>query len=114
MRKDDVIRLRHMLDAAREAVGFAQGRFRTDLDGDRMLVLSLVKGIEILGEAAYRISEITRDQLQGIPWDDIIGMRHRLVHAYFDINLDILWRTVQDDLPALIAALEPLVPGEAP
>jgi uncharacterized protein with HEPN domain len=114
MRRDDAIRLRHMLDAAREAVVFAHGRLRADLDGERMLVLSLVKDIEIIGEAAYQISPITREQLKDIPWDDIIGMRHRLVHAYFDINLDILWRTVQDDLPALIATLEPLIPAEQP
>jgi uncharacterized protein with HEPN domain len=112
MLRDDAIRLRHMLDAAREAIGFARGRVRADLDGDRMLVLSLVKDIEIIGEAAYQISQSTRDQLRNIPWDDIIGMRHRLVHAYFDINLDILWRTVKDDLPALIAVLEPHVPPE--
>jgi uncharacterized protein with HEPN domain len=114
MREDDAIRLRHMLDAAREAVGFAQGRDRADLDANRMLVLSLVKAVEIMGEAAYQISDITRDQLQDIPWDDIIGMRHRLVHAYFDINLDILWRTVQDDLPALVALLKSFVSEEYP
>lgn len=114
MHKDDAIRLRHMLDAAHEAMGFVQGRTRADLQNDRMLVLSLVKDIEIIGEAAYQVSEITRNQLSGIPWDDIIGMRHRLVHAYFDINLDILWRTAQEDLPALIAALEPHVPEEYP
>jgi uncharacterized protein with HEPN domain len=112
MRRDDLIRLRHMLDAAREALGFAQGRNRPDLDHDRMLVLALVKDIEIIGEAGYRISDVTRDQLTAIPWPDIVAMRHRLVHAYFDINLDILWRTVQEDLPALIALLEPLVPHE--
>jgi len=114
MRKDDTIRLRHMLDAAQEAMGFVQGRTRADLNDDRKLVLALVKDIEIIGEAAYQVFEITRDQLQDIPWNDIIGMRHRLVHAYFDINLDILWRTVQEDLPALIAVLEPLVPAEEP
>ncbi len=114
MREDDAIRLRHMLDAAREAMEFARDRSRADLNRDRMLVLSLVKDSEIIGEAAYQISEITRDHLQGIPWDDIIGMRHRLVHAYFDINLDILWRTVQEDIPALIAVLEPIVPAEEP
>ena len=109
MRKHDAIRLRHMLDAAREARGFVQDRARADLDDNRMLVLSLVKDIEIIGEAAYQIPEITRNQLKDLPWDDIIGTRHRLVHAYFDINLDVLWRTVQDDLPALIALLEPLL-----
>ncbi len=112
MRKDDAVRLRHMLDAANEAVGFAKGKSRNALDCDRMLVLSLVKDIEIIGEAAHQVSQVTRGQLQSVPWDDMIGMRHRLVHAYFDINLDILWRTVQDDLPSLIPVLAPLVPPE--
>lgn len=113
MHRDDAIRLRHMLDAAHEAIEFAKGRNRVDLNGDRKLVLALVKDIEIIGEAAYQVSQTARDQLPGIPWDDIIGMRHRLVHAYFDINLDILWRTVQDDLPPLIVELERVAPGEA-
>jgi uncharacterized protein with HEPN domain len=112
MRKHDRIRLQHMLEAAREAVSFAQGRSRADLKRDRMFVLSLVKAIEILGEAAFQISEPTRNELPSIPWADIIGMRHRLVHGYFDINLDILWQTVQGDLPALIAQIEPLLPPE--
>lgn len=112
MRGDDAVRLRHMLDAAQEAVTFVQGRSRTDLDTDRQLVLSLVKEVEIIGEAAYQITQATRDNLPEIPWEDIIGMRHRLVHAYFDINLNILWRTVQEDLPALVTALKPIIPPE--
>jgi uncharacterized protein with HEPN domain len=111
MNRDDAIRLRHMLDAAQEAVGFVQGQTRVALNGDRKLVLALVKDIEIIGEPAYQVSQSARDQLPGIPWDDIIGMRHRLVHAYFDINLDILWRTVRNDLPPLIAELERFAPG---
>lgn len=105
MSTDDRIRLLHMLDAAQEAVLFAQGRSRADLDSDRKLVLALVKEIEIIGEAASQISESTRHQWPAIPWVDIIGMRNRLVHAYFDINLDILWQTIQHDLPPLIAEL---------
>lgn len=106
MRKDDIVRLRHMLDAAREASGFAKGRIRNHLNDDRQLVLALVKDLEIIGEAAYQVSETGKDRLPRIPWEDIIGMRHRLVHAYFDINLDILWKTVWEDLPPLIAELE--------
>ena len=113
MPQDDEIRLRHMLDAAHEAISFADGRTRFDLNKDRLLVLALVKAIEIVGEAAYQITKETQDTLPDIPWADIIGMRHRLVHAYFDINLSVLWRTVQDDLPALIAQIEPLVPPES-
>ncbi len=112
MHKDDEIRLQHMLDAATEALSFAQGRTRIELDSDRMLVLSLVKAIEIVGEAAYQITDMTRDEIPSIPWADIIGMRHRLVHAYFDINLDVLWKTIQDDIPALIAQIESLLPHQ--
>jgi len=107
MLRHDAIRLRHMLDAAQEAIAFATGRTRSDLNDSRMLVLSLVKALEIIGEAAFRISPATRTELQDIPWDAIIGMRHRLVHAYFDINLDILWRTVTDELPDLVDVLIP-------
>ncbi len=105
MRKDDLIRLRHMLDAAREAIEFAGNSRRNDLDGDRKLTLALVKDVEIIGEAAYQVAEDARRILPDIPWDDIVGMRHRLVHAYFDINLDILWKTVQEDLPPLVQIL---------
>lgn len=111
MRKDDQVRLRHMLDAAREAVTFVQGRRRADLDTDRMLALSLVKEIEIIGEAANQIAKTAREELPEIPWADIIGMRNRLVHAYFDINLEILWQTVEQDLPPLIRALERVLKG---
>ena len=99
-----------MLDAARKGVSFAYGRTRNDLDDDDMLVFSLVKAIEIVGEAASRISATTQEDLPFIPWSDIVGMRNRLVHAYFDVNLDVLWRTAQDDLPTLIEQLEPLAP----
>ena len=81
MQGHDEIRPRHMLDAAREAVSFMHGRTRDDLDLDRQLVLALVKSIEIVGEAASRITESSRQELPQIPWDQIIGMRNRLVHA---------------------------------
>jgi uncharacterized protein with HEPN domain len=109
MFKDDEIRLRHMLDAAREAVSFAHGRTRGDLETDRQLVLSLVKDIEIVGEAATQITEATRSGTDEIPWGKIIAMRNRLVHAYFSINLDIVWQTVQADLPPLIRTLDKIV-----
>ena len=112
MRKDDAIRLLHMLDAAREAVAFARGRTRDDLDNDRQLVLALVKDVEIVGEAATQVTEPTRQGLPEIPWERIVGMRNRLVHAYFDINLDIVWKTVQGDLPELISLLEPAIPSD--
>ena len=113
MRRDDDIRVRHMLDAAREAVSFAQGRMRDDRGTDRQLVLSLVKDIEIVGEAAAQTTESVRTQRPNIPWHEIVAMRNRLVHAYFSINLNIVWRTVQEDLPELIAQLERILASES-
>ena len=87
MRKDDSIRLRHMLDAAKESEFFVKEKTRDDLETDRKLVLALVKSIETIGEAASRISEECREDMGEIPWGDIIGMRNRLIHAYFDPNV---------------------------
>ena len=106
MRKDDRIRLQHMLDAANEALNFIRGKNRADLDSDRMLVLSLVRELEIIGEAASKVSVETRSQNTSIPWQDISGMRNRLIHAYFDVDLDTVWSTVSKDLPVLKADLE--------
>ena len=109
MRKDDRIRLQHMLDAANEALGFIQDKTRTDLDKDRKLVLSLVKVLEIIGEAAGKVSADVRVQNSTIPWQDISGMRNRLIHAYFDIDLDTVWSTVTKDLPFLKSELEKIL-----
>ena len=106
MLDDDAIRIRHMLDAAREAIGFASGRTSEELTHDRMLLLSLVKCVEILGEAASRVTDATRESLPEIPWRDIISMRNRLIHGYFDIDTTIVWKTVTMELPPLEHALE--------
>jgi uncharacterized protein with HEPN domain len=111
MRRDDGIRLRHMLDATQEAISFASGKMREDLDNDRMLVLSLVKEIEIIGEAATKISEDCRRELPEIPWRNIVTMRNRLIHGYFDINLDIVWKTVAEELPPLSGHLQKALAG---
>ncbi|MGD9096935.1 MAG: DUF86 domain-containing protein [Desulfobacterales bacterium] len=94
-----------MIDAIDEAVAFVRGKDRKSLDQDRMLVLALIKEIEIVGEAASRVSKETRQATPEIPWASITGMRNRLIHAYFDINLDILWQTVSSDLPELSTKL---------
>jgi uncharacterized protein with HEPN domain len=99
-----------MLDAAREALSFSKGKSRTDLNSDRMLILSLVKDIEIIGEAAGKVSQETKNMSGKIPWQDIIDMRNHLIHAYFDVDLDILWDTILNDLPPLVEDLEKIVP----
>ena len=102
----DRVRLLHMLDAARKAVAFTSRTSRERLSLDDLATLGLVKCIEILGEAANRVSDETTHRVADIPWRSIIAMRHRTVHGYDDINLDIVWVTATQSLPPLIAALE--------
>jgi uncharacterized protein with HEPN domain len=83
-----------MLDRTNETLEFVRGKSRSDLDTDRKLVLSLIKELEIIGEAAGKISIEVRSQCSAISWQDIGGMRNRLIHAYFDIDLDVIWSTV--------------------
>ncbi len=102
---DDLIRLRHLRDAADKAITFTEGRDRTDLDTDEMLRLALTKLVEIVGEAAKQVSPATQHEHPEVPWSAAAKMRDRLVHHYFDTDLDVLWVTIQEDLPALLALL---------
>ena len=108
-RRDDSVGLRHMLDHAVEAVQMIRGHTRTDLDSDRKLNLALVRLVEIIGEAATRVSPEVRNRHPGIPWLDIIGMRNRIVHGYDQVDFDILWDVMELHLPPLIAELQRIV-----
>ncbi len=99
-----------MADAIAAALRFSAGRSRADLDHDEMLLFALVRAIEIVGEAATKVSDATRSDV-AIPWPAVIGMRNRLVHAYFDIDRNILWATVTQSLPLLQAGLEAALAG---
>ena len=105
-RRDDALRLRDMLAAANEAQTFIAEKSEDDLTDDRQLTLALLKCIEIIGEAAARVGKDAQSSNPGIPWADIIGMRNRLIHAYFDIDLALLWSTLTIDLPILVQELE--------
>ncbi|MFH1716266.1 MAG: DUF86 domain-containing protein [Planctomycetota bacterium] len=109
IQREDKVRLQHMLDAAVEIRQYLESSTREDLDHDRKLVHSLVRLLEIIGEAASQVSEELRDSAPQIPWAVIIGMRNRLVHAYFSINLDVIWSTSTEDIPSLVTELRELV-----
>ena len=110
----DVVRLQHMLEWAQEALGYARGRTRPDLDADRMLAIVLVHCLETVGEAAAQVSEPTRSALPDIPRRTLTGMRNRLVHVYHDINLDMVWKAVTRSLPPLARSLERALRLETP
>lgn len=109
MQPSDKIRIKHMIDAAEEAISFAEGKDREALDRERMLVLSLIKEIEIIGEAATKISVGVKENNSQVPWDDITGMRNHLVHGYFGVDLDMLWNTANFDLPMLLIKLKQII-----
>ena len=99
---DDLIRLRHMLNAAEQATRFMEGRVRDDLDHDDMLRRAVKDCIQEIGEAASRVTDETRARVTGVPWPKIVGMRHILVHAYYDIDVQALWDVTVTDLPVLV------------
>lgn len=101
----DRTRVTHMLEACEEAIGFADSVTLNQLREDRKLALALVKCIEIVGEAAARTSKPTRNEIDGVPWQDVIGMRNHLIHGYADVDLAIVLATVQRDLPPMVEAL---------
>lgn len=110
----DLVRLRDMRNHAAEAVGFASGRSRHDLDTDRMLELALVRLIEIIGEAAGHVSEATCQRLPTIPWPQIVGMRNRLVHGYDAVDRNILWLTIANELRPLIDEIDQFLGPPSP
>ena len=87
--------------APRDALYFTEGMSYEEFAHDRRTQLSVLKSVEIVGEAAAHVSEENETAHPTIPWRDIVGMRNRLVHAYFDIDLPSVWSTVRDDLPGL-------------
>lgn len=103
---DPTLRMRHMLDHAKEAVGLLDGKEKAELSRNRVLELALVRLVEIVGEAANRLPIEDQERYASIPWKAIVGMRNRLVHGYDAIDLDVLWDTVRIDLPQLIEELE--------
>jgi len=109
MPPEDLVRLLHMIEAADEAMSFVAGQTRAGLEKDRKTLFAVIRCIEIIGEAAGKVSDATRNSAPDVPWSAIVGMRNRLVHAYFDVDADLVWKTTSIELPALKARLQALI-----
>jgi uncharacterized protein with HEPN domain len=101
----DEVSMCQMLDHAEEARRLALGRSRLDLDADRVFELAITRLLEIVGEAAGRVSQSCRDQFPQIAWPQIVGLRNRLIHGYDEVDCDVLWKIVEHDVPQLISQL---------
>ncbi len=109
---DDITRIKHIVEASQKALKITEGRRRSDLDQDDVLGLALVRLLEIVGEAAWGISEKLRSKYSEVPWRAMTGMRNRLIHGYFDVDLDMVWETVTAQLPPLISQLQIVLDNE--
>lgn len=104
--RDDRLTLEQMLDTVQRIRGVIRGRSREAFEGDEIRQLALLHLIQLLGEAASRISAEFRDRHPEFPWGQMVGMRNRIVHGYDAVDPDIVWRVATDDLEPVLAALE--------
>jgi uncharacterized protein with HEPN domain len=111
MWRDDAYFL-DILIAARKVLRYTEGVSWEDFTGDNVLQDAVMRNLQIIGEAARKVSDESRAAHSGIPWTGIIGMRNRLVHEYFRVDVEKVWETARDDIPVLIRLIEPLVPSE--
>jgi uncharacterized protein with HEPN domain len=109
---DDATRLRHMMDSAQKLLEFSAGKTQEAIEADEILSLAIVRLTEIIGEAATNVSQEKRDRYSQIQWGRIIGMRNRIVRAYFDIDMEVVWQTITMDIPTLISQLEAVFRAE--
>ena len=109
MLPEDRIRLQHIVTEIQEACSFAEGMTFEEFVCDRKTVKAIIRSIEVIGEAAARISGSTRVKHSNIPWKQIVGMRNHLIHVYFDTDYMTVWKTVKDNLPPLLKQLEMII-----
>ena len=109
MKLDDKARLEHILESAQDAISFLGRMTEDELDNNKMALQAIVRSVEIIGEAASQLSSEYRDNHPSIPWKRIIGMRNRLVHAYFDVDYELVFSTVHSDIPVLIDQIQLLI-----
>ena len=107
--RDDQVYVGHMIDTANKAINFVEGLNREDFDNNEQLRLAITHLLQIIGEAARRVSLEFRDAHSEIPWKAIVGMRSKVVHDYLNVDEDVVWDTVKNDLSPLIAELEKLL-----
>jgi uncharacterized protein with HEPN domain len=112
MPRSDWVYLGHMLDMCLKGLEITGGKTRQDYDESDTLQLALAHIIQVIGEAADHVSDEFKEAQPQVPWHEIIGMRHRIVHDYMNVDEDVVWSVVKNDLPTLIAILKKTIPPE--
>jgi uncharacterized protein with HEPN domain len=108
-RHDPKVSFLQMRDTVQEALSLSKNKSRNQLEDDRVLNLALTRLLEVVGEAANRVPSDIQERFPHLPWSQIIGLRNRLIHAYDQVDFDILWKIVSEDLPLFLPQLEEIV-----
>ena len=106
MIRDDSVYLAHILDALHQIVEYTNGLDYETFRTKRMVHDAVIRQFEIIGEATKNLSDDFRSKNRTIPWKDLAGFRDKLIHQYFGVDLTLVWRSVTDDVPVLIAELK--------
>ena len=107
--RDSLVYLQDMLHAVEKARSFTQGMDPADFANNEEKIFAVIRALEILGEAAKHVPESIQKEYPGVPWRTIAGTRDKLIHAYFDVHVQRLWTTVEQDLPPLQTALTKII-----
>jgi uncharacterized protein with HEPN domain len=110
MPKDDWVYVGHMLDMSVQAKEILSGKDRADYDQEIVLRLALTHLVQVIGEAAQQVSKEFQERYPQVAWREIIGMRHRIVHDYLNVDEDVVWEVVKNDLPKLALTLDTIIP----
>jgi uncharacterized protein with HEPN domain len=109
MNSDDLAYIDHILDCIRKINEFTTGLSLKEFKTNEMVQDAVIRNIEIIGEASKRISTDTKQAYYRIPWKEIAGMRDKLIHDYLGVDIDVVWKTVQQDIPALEKLIKEIV-----
>lgn len=109
MGKSDFARLKHMVEAAQTSLQFIKGKKRKELENNKMLCFAVIRALEIVGEAASQVTKSFQSKHPNIQWRAIVGMRNRLIHAYFNIDYEIVWQAVKFEVPKLIKDIQAII-----
>lgn len=105
----DLEYLKHIEEALKNVLHFSTGKSIEDILNNEMLSYAIIRGFEIMGEASGKISKEAREKYPQLPWKDMINMRNRLIHNYFDIDHEIIWQTIKQELPGLMSTLKTVI-----